>query len=62
MRPQTPSERRATLLHIAAVDEREAAARQHQPEFAAWLLECAARARAEAAAIDTTPAQGRLAI
>ncbi|SEN50928.1 hypothetical protein SAMN04489859_1008108 [Paracoccus alcaliphilus] len=62
MRPQTPAERLATLLYIAAVDEREAAARQHQPEFAEWLLECAARARAEAASIDTTPEQGRLAI
>lgn len=60
MRDQTPEERRATLLHIAAVDEREAAARSHQPEFAAWLLECAARCRAEAASIVTGPAQGDL--
>jgi hypothetical protein len=57
---RTPAEERDLLLYIAAVDEREAAARPHQPEFAAWLLECAGRARAKAAAINTSPAQGDL--
>ena len=38
----------ALLHHYAAVCETEAARRQHQPEFAAWLMECAAKARAEA--------------
>ena len=60
MTDQTPEQRRATLLHIAEVDEREADARPHQPEFAAWLREVASKCRAEAAAIDTTPAQGVL--
>ena len=38
----------AFLRHYAAVCETEAFRRPHQPEFAGWLLECAARARAEA--------------
>lgn len=38
----------ASLHHYAAVCETEAFRRPHQPEFAAWLLECAAKARAKA--------------
>ena len=51
--PDTPSAaRRSLLLHIAAVDEREARARMSRhPAFASWLLDCAARSRAEALAL-----------
>lgn len=65
-RPGTLAERRAMLLHDAAVTEREADARENnprhcpQPGFIADLRAMAARSRAEAAAIDTAPAQGEL--
>ena len=54
---QTPSERRAFLLHYARVNLREVRARRHQRAFAAWLMASAARARREAQAIGTRPAQ-----
>ncbi|RWR28804.1 hypothetical protein D2T31_11870 [Sinirhodobacter populi] len=56
----TPAEHREFLLFYAALNEREAAARPHQPEFAEWLMLSAETARAEAAAIDLSPAQGEL--
>lgn len=60
MTENTPAEHREFLLFYAALNEREAAARPHQPEFAEWLMLYAATARAEAAAIDISPAQGSL--
>ena len=47
----------AFLRFYADVMETEAKRRQHQPEFAAWLMECAEKARQEA---DIPPAQGEL--
>jgi hypothetical protein len=56
-----PSERRDFLLYYARVMLREARARRKRsPDFAAFLLDCAARARREAQTIDTRPAQGDL--
>ena len=55
-----PIERRSFLIHYARVLLREARARRHQRRFAAFLLKGAARARREARAIDTRPAQGSL--
>ena len=42
----------AALHHYADVVEREADARRHQPEFRAWLLANAAKARIEAGQQD----------
>ena len=57
MTGQTPAERRALLVYYARVTLREVRARRHQRAFAAWLMASAARARREAQAIDTRPAQ-----
>lgn len=56
--PQTPAEQKAFLIYYAKVMLREASARRHQSN--GWMLRAAANARAEAAAIDTRPAQGLL--
>lgn len=57
--PQTPAERRAFLLYYARVMLRETRTRRGQ-RGTAWMLNGAIRATREAAAIDLTPAQGRL--
>lgn len=53
----TPEKERAFLLHYARVHLREAIARRHDRGFAALLLGWAGKARRQAAAIDTRPAQ-----
>lgn len=57
----TPAGERAFLIFYVGVTEREAASRRlSQSDFAATLDEWAAKARRQAAAIDTSPAQGDL--
>ena len=57
----TPAGERAFLIFYAGVTEREAAGRRlSQPNFATTLDEWAAKARRQAAAIDTSPDQGDL--
>ena len=54
----TPQERRAFLIHYAKVMLTEAKARRHKHKsFARHLIASAAKARREAAMIDTSPAQ-----
>ena len=59
MRDHSPAARRAFLIYYARVLLREARARRSSA-FAASLLLWAGQARREAAAIDLSPAQGRL--
>lgn len=57
----TPQERRAFLIYYARVNLREARnRRKSQPAFADTLLGWAIKARIQAAAIDTRPAQADL--
>lgn len=53
-----PAQNRAFLLHYARVNLTEARRRRHQRGFSATLLEWAAKARREAAAIVLAPVQG----
>ena len=55
---QTPAEQREFLIYYAKVMLREAHARRGQR--VQWMLDGAAQARREAAAIDVRPAQGAL--
>lgn len=63
-RPKSPADERAFLIYYARVLLREAGARRNQFEarntFYWFLLDCAAGARRQAAAIDLRPAQGEL--
>lgn len=58
-RPMTPAERRDFLLYYASVLLREARARRGRHNVA-WMIDGAAQATREAAAIDLRPAQGVL--
>lgn len=54
-------EKRDFLIYYARVLLREARARRKRsPDFAAFLMHCAAKARREAMAIDLRPLQGDL--
>ena len=56
-----PAQRRAFLIHYARVMLTEAKARRNKHKtFARHLIASAAKARSEAAQIDTKPAQGEL--
>ena len=56
-----PIQRRAFLIHYARVMLTEAKARRNKHKsFARHLIASAAKARREAAQIDTKPAQGEL--
>ena len=58
MSAETPEQRRAFLIHYARVMLTEAKARRHKHKsFARHLIASAAKARREAADLDTTPAQ-----
>jgi hypothetical protein len=60
-REQTPTERRAFLLHAARVYLAEARSRRKlHPAFARTLLLWAAKARRDAATIRCAPVQGDL--
>lgn len=56
---QTPAKRRDFLLHYARILLREARARRGYRNVQ-WMLDGAAKARREALAIDTRPAQADL--
>lgn len=57
---KTPAEKRAFLIYCAHVCLREARARRKGRAFHQSLIEWAAKARREAAALDTRPPQMEL--
>lgn len=57
----TPAEQKASELHLAKVCEHDAAVRR-SGRVHDTLIQWAANARRRAAAIDLSPAQGRLAL